>query len=43
MIGSIITWSTRNSFLVLLATAFIIFAGVYAVQRTALDAIAPIP
>jgi copper/silver efflux system protein len=39
MIGSIITWSTRNSFLVLLATAFIIFAGVYAVQRTALDAI----
>ena len=39
MIGSVITWSTRNSFLVLLATAFIIFAGVYAVQRTALDAI----
>jgi Cu(I)/Ag(I) efflux system membrane protein CusA/SilA len=39
MIGSIITWSTRNSFLVLLATAFIVFAGVYAVQRTALDAI----
>jgi Cu(I)/Ag(I) efflux system membrane protein CusA/SilA len=39
MIGSIITWSARNSFLVLLATAFIIFAGVYAVQRTALDAI----
>jgi Cu/Ag efflux pump CusA len=35
MIGSVITWSTRNSFLVLLATAFIIFAGVYAVQRTA--------
>jgi Cu(I)/Ag(I) efflux system membrane protein CusA/SilA len=39
MIGSIIGWSTRNSFLVLLATAFIVFAGVYAVQRTALDAI----
>ena len=39
MIGSIITWSTRNTFLVLLATAFIVFAGVYAVQRTALDAI----
>src|SRR5947207_2594206 len=39
MIGSIITWSARNSFLVLLATAFIVFAGVYAVQRTALDAI----
>jgi copper/silver efflux system protein len=39
MIGSVITWSARNSFLVLLATAFIVFAGVYAVQRTALDAI----
>src|SRR5438132_1519896 len=39
MIGSVITWSGRNSFLVLLATAFIIFAGVYAVQHTALDAI----
>lgn len=39
MIGSVISWSARNSFLVLLATAFIIFAGVYAVQRTALDAI----
>jgi Cu(I)/Ag(I) efflux system membrane protein CusA/SilA len=39
MIGSIIAWSTRNTFLVLLATAFVIFAGVYAVQRTALDAI----
>src|SRR6202035_2704293 len=37
--GSVITWSTRNTFLVLLATAFIVFAGVYAVQRTALDAI----
>src|SRR3989440_5992935 len=39
MIGSIITWSARNSFLVLLATAFIVFAGIYAVQHTALDAI----
>ena len=39
MIGSVITWSTRNGFLVLLATVFIIFAGVYAVQHTALDAI----
>src|SRR3954453_23676729 len=39
MIGSVISWSARNSFLVLLATAFIIFAGVYAVQHTALDAI----
>ena len=39
MIGSVITWSARNSFLVLLATAFTVFAGVYAVQHTALDAI----
>src|SRR5207302_6003845 len=39
MIGSVITWSTRNTFLVLLATAFIVFAGVYAVRHTALDAI----
>ena len=39
MIAGIIRWSARNSFLVLLATAFIIFAGVYAVQHTALDAI----
>ena len=39
MIGSVITWSARNGFLVLLATAFIVFAGVYAVWHTALDAI----
>jgi multidrug efflux pump subunit AcrB len=39
MIGSVISWSARNSFLVLLTTAFIVFAGIYAVQRTALDAI----
>src|SRR5690349_22281761 len=39
MIGSVISWSARNSFLVLLATAFTVFAGVYAVQHTALDAI----
>ena len=39
MIGPVITWSARNTFLVLLATAFIIFAGIYAVQQTALDAI----
>jgi Cu(I)/Ag(I) efflux system membrane protein CusA/SilA len=39
MIGPVITWSARNTFLVLLATAFIIFAGIYAVQHTALDAI----
>ena len=30
MIGSVINWSAPNSFLVLLAMAFIVFAGVYA-------------
>jgi Cu(I)/Ag(I) efflux system membrane protein CusA/SilA len=39
MIAGIIRWSSRNSFLVLLVTAFVIFAGVYAVWHTALDAI----
>ncbi len=39
MIASIIRWSTRNTFLVLLATAFITLAGIYAVWHTALDAI----
>ena len=39
MIGSVISWSARNSFLVLLATALIVFAGIYAVEHTALDAI----
>jgi Cu(I)/Ag(I) efflux system membrane protein CusA/SilA len=39
MIAGIIRWSARNGFLVLLATAFIVFAGIYAVRHTALDAI----
>jgi Cu(I)/Ag(I) efflux system membrane protein CusA/SilA len=39
MIARIIRWSARNSFLVLLATTFVISAGVYAVRHTALDAI----
>ena len=39
MIAAVIRWSARNSFLVLLATAFIVFAGIYAVRHTALDAI----
>src|SRR5207244_1515708 len=39
MIAAIIRWSARNSFLVLLATTFITFAGIYAVRHTALDAI----
>jgi Cu(I)/Ag(I) efflux system membrane protein CusA/SilA len=39
MIAAIIRWSTRNVFLVLLATLFVVGAGLYAVKRTALDAI----
>ncbi len=39
MLGRIIEWSARNVFLVLLATFFIVAAGVYAVLRTPLDAI----
>ena len=39
MLNRIIEWSARNVFLVLLGTAFIIAAGVYAVIRTPLDAI----
>jgi len=39
MIAGIIRWSARNGFLVLLGTAFIVFAGIYAVRHTALDAI----
>jgi len=39
MLGRIIEWSVRNVFLVLLATLFIVAAGVYAVLRTPLDAI----
>ncbi|MHB8666044.1 MAG: efflux RND transporter permease subunit [Burkholderiales bacterium] len=39
MLGRIIEWSVRNVFLVLLATFFLIAAGVYAVMRTPLDAI----
>src|SRR5262245_14083678 len=39
MIAGVIRWSAPNSFLVLLATAFIVFAGIYAVRHSALDAI----
>lgn len=39
MIASIIRWSAANRFLVLLATGFIILAGIYAVFRTSLDAL----
>ncbi|AEV25476.1 MULTISPECIES: efflux RND transporter permease subunit [Azospira] len=39
MLAKIIEWSGRNRFLVLLATLFIIVAGVVAVVRTPLDAL----
>jgi Cu(I)/Ag(I) efflux system membrane protein CusA/SilA len=39
MLGRIIEWSVRNVFLVLLATFFLVAAGVYAVLNTPLDAI----
>ena len=39
MLARLIDWSLRNVFLVLLATAFAIAAGVYAVLKTPVDAI----
>jgi Cu(I)/Ag(I) efflux system membrane protein CusA/SilA len=39
MLANIIDWSARNKFLVLLATLFIILAGVFAVLRTPIDAL----
>jgi len=39
MLARIIEWSARNVFLVLLATAFIVGGGVYAVLHTPLDAL----
>ena len=39
MIGNIIAWSLRNRFLVLLATAGLILAGMWALETTPLDAI----
>ncbi|HEX9181054.1 MAG TPA: efflux RND transporter permease subunit, partial [Burkholderiales bacterium] len=39
MLNRIIEWSARNLFLVLLATVFIVVAGVYAVVKTPLDAL----
>ena len=39
LLGRIIEWSVRNVFLVLLATVFIVAAGVYAVVKTPLDAL----
>lgn len=39
MIASVIRWSAHNIFLVLLATVFIVVAGIYAVLKTPVDAI----
>ncbi|GAB3646710.1 efflux RND transporter permease subunit [Ramlibacter alkalitolerans] len=39
MLSRIIGWSGRNPFLVLLATVFVVVAGVYAVLKTPLDAL----
>ena len=39
MIAGIIAWSLRNRFLVLLATAALLFGGVWAMRTTPLDAI----
>ena len=39
MLSRAIEWSVRNAFLVILATVFIVIAGIYAVLRTPLDAI----
>ncbi|QSA96990.1 efflux RND transporter permease subunit [Methylococcus sp. EFPC2] len=39
MLGRIIGWSAGNRFIVLLATLALIFAGLYAVLRTPLDAL----
>jgi len=39
MLNKIITWSARNPVLILLATLFIVLAGIYAVVKTPLDAL----
>jgi Cu(I)/Ag(I) efflux system membrane protein CusA/SilA len=39
MLAHIIDWSGRNRFLVLLATLFIVMAGIFAVLRTPIDAL----
>ncbi|HWX51116.1 MAG TPA: CusA/CzcA family heavy metal efflux RND transporter [Roseomonas sp.] len=39
MIARLIAWSARNVFLVLIATAFVVAAGVWAVRNTPLDAL----
>ncbi len=39
MLNTLITWSAKNRFLVLLATLFIVIAGIWSVLKTPLDAI----
>jgi len=39
MLSKIIEWSARNMFLVLLASLFVVLAGIYAVKKMPLDAI----
>jgi Cu(I)/Ag(I) efflux system membrane protein CusA/SilA len=39
MLNALIDWSARNRFMVLLATLFVVIAGVYAVAKTPLDAL----
>jgi len=39
MLARIIDWSIRNKFLVVLATAFLVFGGLYALKNTPVDAI----
>ena len=39
MLNTLITWSAKNRFLVLLSTLFIIIAGIWSMLKTPLDAI----
>ncbi|MDR6537537.1 efflux RND transporter permease subunit [Variovorax soli] len=39
MIAALIRWSIRNRFLVLIATAFLVVAGIWSAQRMSLDAL----
>jgi Cu(I)/Ag(I) efflux system membrane protein CusA/SilA len=39
MLNALIEWSAKNRFLVILATVFVVIAGVYAVVKTPLDAL----
>ena len=39
MLNAVIDWSARNRFLVLLATLFVVLAGIFAILRTPIDAL----